>query len=309
MSEVKTTLSFSGGKVSLRAIRNKKHMLSTVFINFDTEEEELLNLLLQQFIQEKVCVCGVNMNNGIANACATTKGIMIMIPESKIVSNILQIYNYLMKTELKSPQNKYLKKGSYKKLAKDISDFKVMITGKCKNFSTAIEDSKSKKMEHLKDGLAAFSPKNRADISNDNPKDFECCPNPKPLVYKGNKAEKLDLCIFLKDLPCVLEGDNIVPLSTDFRCRLAEKLVYKTTVQAQLKAFRTQTGSVPSSPAANDAGGKKHKEKCNYILDCENFLAEIVSTLHGCPATFGSVDAIKKVNASSPALIKSLKPY
>ena len=307
--EVKANISFSGGKISMRAIHNKKQLLSTVFLNFNTSEEILLNLLLQQFIHEKVCVSGVNMNNGIVSACATTNGIVITIPEAKIVSNILQIYNYLMKTELKSPQNKYLSHGSYKKLSKDVSDFKVMITGKCKNFSIAMEDSSSKKMQHLKDTIGSFSSKDRADIKNDKAREFECCKDAKPIIFKGNKIEKLDLCIFLKDLPCVIDGDEIVPLSTDFRCRLAEKLVYKTTIQAQLKAFRTQTGSVPSSAAANDTGGKKFKEKCNYILECENFLAEIYSTLHGCTATFGNIDNVKKVNPSSPGLIKALKPF
>jgi hypothetical protein len=307
--EVKANISFSGGKISMRAIHNKKQLLSTVFLNFNTSEETLLNLLLQQFIHEKVCVSGVNMNNGIVSACATTKGIVITIPEAKIVSNILQIYNYLMKTELKSPQNKYLSHGSYKKLSKDVSDFKVMITGKCKNFSIAMEDSNSKKMQHLKDTIGSFSSKDRSDIKNDNAREFECCKDAKPIIFKGNKIEKLDLCIFLKDLPCVIDGDEIVPLSTDFRCRLAEKLVYKTTIQAQLKAFRTQTGSVPSSAASNDTGGKKFKEKCNYILECENFLAEIYSTLHGYTATFGNIDNVKKVNPSSPGLIKALKPF
>ena len=162
--EVKANISFSGGKISMRAIHNKKQLLSTVFLNFNTSEEMLLNLLLQQFIHEKVCVSGVNMNNGIVSACATTNGIVITIPEAKIVSNILQIYNYLMKTELKSPQNKYLSNGSYKKLSKDVSDFKVMITGKCKNFSIAMEDSSSKKMQHLKDTIGSFSSKDRSDI-------------------------------------------------------------------------------------------------------------------------------------------------
>ena len=211
--EVKANISFSGGKISMRAIHNKKQLLSTVFLNFNTSEETLLNLLLQQFIHEKVCVSGVNMNNGIVSACATTKGIVITIPEAKIVSNILQIYNYLMKTELKSPQNKYLSNGSYKKLSKDVSDFKVMITGKCKNFSIAMEDSSSKKMQHLKDTIGSFSSKDRADIKNDKAREFECCKDAKPIVFKGNKIEKLDLCIFLKDLPCVIDGDEIGDMS------------------------------------------------------------------------------------------------
>jgi hypothetical protein len=104
-----------------------------------------------------------------------------------------------MKTELKSPQNKYLSHGSYKKLSKDVSDFKVMITGKCKNFSIAMEDSNSKKMQHLKDTIGSFSSKDRSDIKNDNAREFECCKDAKPIIFKGNKIEIINLTIVVRE--------------------------------------------------------------------------------------------------------------
>ena len=83
-------------------------------------------------------------------------------------------------------------------------------------------------------------------------------------------------------------------------------LLHKNVYQGLVKSFLTQAGNV-GSPASNDTGGKKYKEKINTIMDVENQMSYIYSHLRGFSYQFKGVDEIKKVDSTLMSGLKTLK--
>ena len=155
-------------------------------------------------------------------------------------------------------------------------------------------NSDDKKLERFGDMLA-----------NIQAKDIETakCGNQERRKYKfeGNNREKFDLSLVLEGMPFVFDKDEIVLLDTMCSCHYNNEYDY---MQGKLKSFLVSCGS-PGTPAANDEGGAKHKEKCKYILECLNMMAHIVSDLHGFHFKFGDIKDIQEgVPANSKAKIR-----
>lgn len=304
MSElnISTSIKINGGNIKFKATHNKKFQSTLLFIDFNTSQKDLLNLLLQKYVSEKRLFAGVNMNNGIYSAITGETSIFLIVPENKITQNISLLYTYLSKTHLTSQQAKLCGSGDYKKLSSDIKEFDVIITGKCKNFINALKN-KAPKIEHMVSQIDATTPKERESISVDRVESD--VGKVIPLSDFSNEA-MLYMSICLEDVPCKIGRDKITLLSKNGLEKVNEKMMMKDVFQGKVKSFLTQTGAV-GSPSANDAGGKKFKEKSDMILECENVLAEIFSKLRGFSFSFSNVSQLKKVDSEAMAKVKGTK--
>ena len=121
--------------------------------------------------------------------------------------------------------------------------------------------------------------------------------SPKAMLY---------MSICLEDIPCKISKDKLILLSKNATEKINDKFTWKDTFQGKVKSFLTQTGAV-GSPSANDAGGKKFKEKSEMILECENILAEIFSRLRGFEYKFSNVEDLKKIDSEAMMKVKSTK--
>lgn len=301
LEEISKKISYKNGSVNITALHNKKWQDTLMYLKFETKQKELLNMLLQQFINSKVLIEGFNMNNNIINAFSTNNGIVIIIPEKRIISNIINIYGYLQKSVIKGEQLKYVSDGNYKNLSKDIMDFDVYITGKCKNFSRALSNSGDKKLTRITDGLENVNIKDRENFTTDNDKKLNFGNNI-PIELKGE--EMMDLAVFLKGIPFIITNKELIPLAKDSLCKLRNKLIFKNTIQEQLKSWKSQCGSI-GSPPSNDKGN--YKKKVQYILNCMNFMTFIISDLYGFNFEYKNENDLRTVNNSSGLSIRSIK--
>lgn len=304
MSElnISSSVKIDGGNIKFKATHNKKFQSTLLFIDFETSQKNLLNLLLQKYVSEKRLFAGVNMNNGIYSAITGETSIFLIVPENKITQNISLLYTYLTKTHLTSQQAKLCGSGDYKKLSSDIKNFDVIITGKCKNFINALKN-KAPKIEHMVSQINAITPKERENISVDKV-DSDIG---KTISLSGFSDEAmLYMSICLEDVPCKISKDKITLLSKNGLEKINEKMMMKDVFQGKVKSFLTQTGAV-GSPSSNDTGGKKFKEKSEMILSCENVLANIFSKLRGFNFSFSDVSQLKKVDSEAMAKVKSTK--
>lgn len=304
MSElnITSTVKITGGSIKFKATHNKKFQSALLFMDFETSQKGLLNLLLQKYVSEKRLFAGVNMNNGIYSAITGETSLLLIVPENKITQNISLLYTYLNKTHLTSQQAKLCGNGDYKKLSSDIKEFDVIITGKCKNFINALKNN-APKIEHMVSQINATSPKDRENISADTVESDIG----KVISLSGFSDEAmLYMSICLEDVPFKISKDKLTLLSENAVEKINEKMKWKDVFQGKVKSFLTQTGAV-GSPAANDTGGKKFKEKSEMILDCENVLASIFSKLRGFNFKFSNVSQLKKVDSEAMAKVKSTK--
>lgn len=303
MSEqiAKKTITFKNkGSVSIEGLHNKRFIFSLVYIHFDTNEKDLLNGLLQKFIHEKVLIDGVNINNGIVSASATENGIVFMLPEAKIISVITQIFTYLNKATLNSRQKKYMKSGDYDSLEKDIREFEILITGKCKNFSRALLNSDDKKLQKLTENLNNVESKKREKFTTDDPIVLKNIP-----FNTSSQEDIMDIIVFLKDSSFIISGNEIIPMTCDTNGKIANKLVYTDTINGQLKSWKNQCGSI-GKPASNDKDATKWKSKSDNILKSMNFITKIYSSLHSFKFTY-QLTQLKEVNKTSGSAIKNIK--
>ena len=86
MSElnISTSIKINGGNIKFKAIHNKKFQSTLLFIDFNTSQKDLLNLLLQKYVSEKRLFAGVNMNNGIYSAITGETSIFLIVPENSV---------------------------------------------------------------------------------------------------------------------------------------------------------------------------------------------------------------------------------
>ena len=80
---------------------------------------------------------------------------------------------------------------------------------------------------------------------------------------------------------------------------------YIGSLRGLLKAFRSQHGA-PGSPASNDDGQKKYKEKCKEILNCVNMVAFCISDVRGVECGYKNIEQLKQVDSESVKLIGKL---
>lgn len=299
---ISTNVKIRGGNINIKATHNKKFQSALLYVEFKTSQDDLLSLLLQKYAAEKRLFAGINMNNGINSVITGQHSILLVVPENKITQNISLLYAYLNKTHLTSQQAKLCGSGDYKKLSSDIKDFSVIVTGKCKNFIAALKNDATKivNMIHQIDNT---SPKDRDSIKVDaNETSIGKTINLDGLSNLG----MLYLSICMEDIPCKITKDKLTFLSSNGEERFKEKMMWKDTFQGKVKSFLTQTGAV-GSPSSNDSGGKKYKEKCEMILNCENVLATIFAKLRGFNYSFDNVKELKKIDSNALGKVKGLK--
>ena len=306
MSEdhISKSLNINGGSVSITAQHNKKFQTAVLYVEFNTNQKDLLCLLLQKYAEEKRLFAGLNMNNSIYSAITGETSIALFVPENKLTNNIALLIAYLHKTHLTSQQCKLIHGGDYSKLSNDIKSFSVSITGKCKGFIAALKGN-APKIQRLVEQLNASTPKPRESFTTPNVADTDYGTE---IRFDGSSPEaKLYASILLEDIPAKITNSSITLLCENGAARLTEKLRFKDVLQGKVKSFLTQTGAV-GTPAANDAGGAKFKAKASYILTCENSLAHIYSHLRGFNHSFGKADDLKKVDSAALSKVKSLSP-
>lgn len=303
-----TTLKDSGVEVKISTLHNKKFQSSVCFVKFDTNEKSLLGLLLTKYASEKCIKTGLNAATGIYSAIPGQTGIVLVVPENKLTQNITILYSYLQKTKLSSAQAKFCTDGNYKKLSSDIKHFEVSITGKCKNFTAALQN-KAPKIDRMIKSLGAFQPNgNREACGNSG--------NIEKMVLEfdaGDDANTTMLyaSIFMGNIPCIINKSNDkirINILGGYACPCVVQnlLLFKDTLQYKVKGFLGQSGAC-GSPSANDKGGSKYNEKCRYIMECQNELASMYSEVRGFKFSFKNKDELKKVNSDSIARVKGIK--
>ena len=295
-SQANKTIDYKGGSIKLTAQYNKRLSNCYVYMKFNTTEKWLLYVILQKYIHEKVLFFGCNAVNEIYNAFATTNGIMFVCSEKKVLANIVNTLSYVCKTKLtkKELEQVYSSEANYNKLHKDVSSLSVYITGKTIHLIRAITNSDDKKLERFGDMLTNIQRKDieTAKAGNKEQHTFK---------FSGSAREKLDLSIVLENSPFIFEKDEIVILDNTCPCHLNNEYDY---MQGKLKSFLVSCGS-PGTPAANDTGAVKHKEKCKYIIECLNTMAFMVSDIHGFSFKFSDIKEIQEgVPADSKAKIR-----
>lgn len=306
MSEdhISKSLNINGGSVSITAQHNKKFQTAVLYVEFTTNQKDLLCLLLQKYVEEKRLFVGLNMNNGIYSAITGETSIALFVPENKLTNNIALLVAYLHKTHLTSQQCKLIHGGDYSKLSNDIKSFSVSITGKCKGFIASLKNN-APKIQRLVEQLNALTPKPRESFTTPNIANTDYGTE---IRFDGSSPEaKLYASILLEDIPTKITNSSITLLCENGSTRLSEKLRFKDVLQGKVKSFLTQTGAV-GTPAANDNGGTKFKAKAAYILSCENSLAHIYSHLRGFNYSFGKADNLKKVDSAALSKVKSISP-
>ena len=299
---ISTNVKIKDGNIKIKATHNKKFQTTLLFVEFNTSQKNLLNLILQKYASEKRLFTGVNMNNGIYSAITGENSILMIVPENKITQNISLLYSYISKTHLTSQQAKLCGSGDYKKLSSDVKEFNVIVTGKCKNFVNALKNN-APKIVNMVNQINAITPKDRDNINVDK---VDSCIGKTINIDDLSDDAMLYLSICMEDIPCKISKNNIVLLSKNAIERLEEKWMWKDTFQGKVKSFLTQTGAV-GSPSANDTGGKKFKAKSDMILECENVLASIFSKLRGFNYSFSDVSELKKINSVAMNKVKMIK--
>lgn len=300
MSETAKQVRYDGGTVRFRAIFNRKSSSNIVYINYHTKEDRLLYVILEKFVAEKILDAGLNINNQITSGYATTKGIVVTVPDNKIFSVINQVHRYVLNTTLNITQQKIAGSGSYDKLYKDIGTFDVMVIGKCRLTERALGNSKDKKIENFVRAMNAISYRDKDDFDANGAYEMET------IKCDLNAAAKMVFSVCYSHLPFVFEGNTLKLLSPHALDALEERAVFKNGFQGKMKAFQTQFGNV-GSPSSNDSGQKKFKEKCKLIQDSCNFMAEIYGTMHGFNFKFSNLDAIKSVDSDAMRDAKAVK--
>lgn len=307
---VSGNVKYSRGTISFNTQFNKFFSTNFLYLKFETTEKSLLYNILKKYLHEKTLFIGTNRINDIVSGFATTRGIVVNCTEKKIISNISNILAYINKTKLQTKELEKLtsKTANYNKLRKDCASFSVYISGKCQHIQKAISTPGDKKISHFVETLDKVEIKELEEQPVKTPYEEEV------ITFSGSSREKLDLTIALEDVPFVIEGDKIKLIDPHSLHIIIEKSEYEY-LQAKLKSFLICCGT-PGTPSANDAGGKAHKAKCAYILDCLNSVAFIMGDVHGFKHEFKDVkeitdgvltDSKTKIKAVYKAAKSSLK--
>ena len=293
-------IKYSHGNIKINYLYNKKSSATYIAMIYNTKQNMLLYYLLEKFISEKVLINGLNINNHIMNAYATSYGIFLIIPDNKVFSVIQQIQRYLLTGELNQQQAKLIGNGSYEKLHKDIYSFTIYITGKCRLTDKSLT-SKDKKIENLIKNLDIIIEKNIDDFDFNGKYDNETIN-----CGKLNNYSKLMFCICYDNIPFVFDNDKIIMLNPSSLENIKERSVFKNIFQGKIKSFQTQFGNI-GTPSAQDKSGEKHKEKCKLLFNSVNIISEMISELHGFSFKFNKIDDIRTVDSFSLTEMKKIK--
>lgn len=302
-----STLKDHGVEVKVSILHNKKFQTSVCYVEFETSQKSLLSLLLAKYVAEKCVEAGANCATQVLSAIPGQTSIALVVPENKLTQNILVLYSYLQKSKLTSQQAKCCTDGDYKKLANDLKHFEVTITGKCKNFTAAL-NNKAPKIDRLIKSLGAVEPNGNRDACGNGQKGEEYT-----VEFDGGEdvgTTMLYASVFMGDVPCTISksGSNVkvTLLAGAGPCMLRQRLLFKDALQGKVKGFLGQSGAC-GSPSANDKGGAKYNEKVKGILACQNELAAIYSGVRGFKFSFKNKDELKKVNSDSISKVKGMK--
>jgi hypothetical protein len=296
---------YDGGTVKFQSIHNKRSQIAFVFVEFETKEFNLLYLLLCKFAKEKVMKLTVS-STGLYEAYPGTTGILMHMNENSVYSNVSILIRYLNKVKLNQAQSKLLKTGNYEMLMHDIANFKVYVTGKCKNFTAGLSKEPNTKIIMFATQLNAIAKTVRDNISNEQaPEEF------KMVLTYTDKENIMDLIVALKDTPYYIRkasGDSVelVGLCTSTKMSVQSLGLFKDVLQGLLKSWKRQCGAI-GSPSAKDTDQSKFKAKCKLILDCTNMMAYIIGSLHGFSFKYKNVEELSKVNSSSVNFIRGIK--
>ena len=289
-------------KVDIDAVVNKKAQAAQLFVQFNTKETGLLSQLLQKYVSEKCGHGGMNINNFIYTAVAGEDSILLTVPENKLFNNIVLLWSYLAKTELKGKQRDQCAHGDYEKLMNDIKEFKVKVAGKCKLFCAHL-DNKAK-TDNMMETLSSIEPKKRDSITSSKFEEIK----EKMVIDSADKDVALYLSALFGHHAISISqssGKTIVGFLNREALGFATDFVLKKEsiiVRTQAKSLLSASGNV-GSPSAKDTGGKKFNEKCEQILASENQIAGIHAALRGFTYSFKSVENVKQVNGEAVSAI------
>ena len=286
---------------TFKACHHKKLPYTVVYIKIDTTEQDLLHSLTCKYKMSKLIEAGINTNNFMHETICGRNGIVLYCPENKITNNVSNYIKYLS-TESLTPKQFYGKHGSYSKLLPSLKKVTVYVTGKCKTFikNCMLKDSVPK-MDKLMECIATKNDKQRDDIKNDK---FDISQF-KVAELECSEENALDINVIFgtKCLDVSKKGSKYKFIYDE--CDISEYKNYVGVLRGLLKFFRGQAGAV-GSPAANDVGQKKYKEKCKEIMNSVNALAFCISDVRGCACSYKTIESLKNVDSNSVKCITSL---
>lgn len=298
---IEKTFKKSGFEYTFKACHHKKLPYTVVYIKIDTSEKELLHSLTHKYKMAKLIEAGINTNNFMHETICGKNGIVLYCPENKITNNVSNYIKYLS-TETLNPKQFFGKHGSYSKLLSSLKKVTVYVTGKCKTFikNCMLKDSVPK-MDKTMETIATKTDKDRADIKNDkfDENQFRC------IELDCSEENALDVMVIFgtKCVDVTKKGSKYQFIYDD--CDIKEYKNYVGVLRGLLKFFRGQAGAV-GSPAANDQGQKKYKEKCKEIMNSVNSVAFCISDVRGCACSYKSPESLKTVDSNSVKCITSL---
>lgn len=300
MPETKSTITFTGGKINFKCMLTKKSQLATVACLFDTNESRLLLGLLNKFITEKVLSCGLAVNNQIAGAICTSKGIIMHVPDNKVFPVIAALYKFLMSAKIAAAQFKQIgDKTSYNKLRKDINEFSVIVYGKCKSTLKNLEDKQSKKIANFKRTLSAIEAVKEDDVAVAKPEEIPSC---KDDLKDVNEKARLYFAIAYAGEQFDIEKNKINVYTAGGLRGMQDRYVMRNSFNARVKAFVQQFGN--PSVGKTDA---KSKDKNALILASMNIATEALGHLYGFKYQFGNVKDIKTIDSVAMGIVKAVK--
>lgn len=283
------------GNVHFKVHSNKKAVLASVVVSFETTEKNLLQEVLAQFVAEKSFEMGMNPNNKATNMIAKETSLFVRLPDPKVLNFIILLFRYIMSVEISGTAKKYciMKKSSYSKLHDDVKKgFSVIVTGKCMGLAGKIS-SKHKQIDNFKKAIdaAAKTAKKADDIP----------ANGEPEYYKSRKMSlspmaKLHLCVLGQSHNFYFSKDELTCDDATWMNLCFYFSSYPAKIfNGKMKTWLQQYGRPKSSPAANDSNGEKMKKYNTDLLASINMEIEAISTLFGIkPIDIKSIAYIDK---------------
>lgn len=280
------------------AVHHKKLPYAIVYIKINTSEKELLHSLGYKYKKEKLLSVGVNANNFMIDCIPGPNGMVIYTPENRITNNIVMFIKYLSTATINSKQL-FGTEGSYTKLTNSLHKVSITVTGKCKTFIKNCLQKSSPKMDNMMKVISIKQDKKRDDIKNDK---FDASLI-KSVKLNCNEEQALD-CIVSFGTNCLEVNKKGNEYEFSFM-EAPEYNLYVSALRGLLKAFRGQSGAI-GSPASNDPGQKKYKEKCGEILEAVNMVSYCISDVRGCKCQYKNENSLKQVDSESVKLISQL---
>ena len=283
---------------SFSAVSHKKMPYAIVYIKIDTTENDLLHSLGYKYKKDKLLSVGINANNFMIDCIPGPNGIVIYTPENRITNNIVMFIKFLSTATINSKQM-FGTSGSYTKLTNSLKKVNITVTGKCKTFIKNCLQKNSPKMENMMKVISIKEDKKRDDIKNDKFDESII----KKIKLNCNEEQTLD-CIISFGTNCL----EVKKKGSEYEFSYTESPnynVYVGSLRGLLKAFRGQSGAI-GSPASNDPGQKKYKEKCEEILEAVNTVSYCISDVRGCKCQFKNADSLKQVDSESVKFITQI---